>query len=71
MGKGRFDYMYKLVNNMEKIDKQDLISLIKDVGKWTRGHTEKIKKSQCLRDIKKFSFPHRIMDIWNKLDKEI
>ncbi|MPC32589.1 hypothetical protein E2C01_025906 [Portunus trituberculatus] len=25
-------------------------------------------KSQCLRNIKKFSFPHRTMDIWNSLN---
>ncbi|MPC26299.1 hypothetical protein E2C01_019435 [Portunus trituberculatus] len=36
--------MYKLVNCMERIDRQDLVSL------------SKIMKSQCLRNIKKFSF---------------
>ncbi|MPC45669.1 hypothetical protein E2C01_039375 [Portunus trituberculatus] len=28
-------------------------------------------KSQCLRDIKMFSFPHRTVDIWDGLSKEI
>ena len=37
--------MYKLVNKMEKIDRQDLISLIADGDRWTRGHSKEIKKS--------------------------
>ncbi|MPC08767.1 hypothetical protein E2C01_001358 [Portunus trituberculatus] len=28
-------------------------------------------KSQCLRNIKKFGFPHRMVDIWNGLSDEI
>ncbi|MPC46755.1 hypothetical protein E2C01_040481 [Portunus trituberculatus] len=28
-------------------------------------------KSQCYRNIKKFSFPHRTVDIWNGLSEEI
>ncbi|MPC69214.1 hypothetical protein E2C01_063431 [Portunus trituberculatus] len=28
-------------------------------------------KSQCLRNIKKFNFPHRMVDIWNVLSEEI
>ena len=30
--------IYNLVNNMEKIDRQHLISLIEARGRWTRGH---------------------------------
>ncbi|MPC65434.1 hypothetical protein E2C01_059568 [Portunus trituberculatus] len=52
--------MYKIVNCMEKIDRQNLVSLSK-----------KIMKSQCLRNIKKFSFPHRMLDIWNGLSEKI
>ncbi|MPC55178.1 hypothetical protein E2C01_049109 [Portunus trituberculatus] len=28
-------------------------------------------KNQCLRNIKKFSFLHRMVDIWNGLSEEI
>ncbi|MPC32789.1 hypothetical protein E2C01_026118 [Portunus trituberculatus] len=28
-------------------------------------------RSQCLKDIKKFSFPHRMVDIWNGLSEDI
>ncbi|MPC48048.1 hypothetical protein E2C01_041813 [Portunus trituberculatus] len=55
---------------MEKIDRQDLISMTEDGNQWTRGHS-KIMKSQCLRNIKEFSFPYRTMDIWNGLSEEI
>ncbi|MPC93925.1 hypothetical protein E2C01_089072 [Portunus trituberculatus] len=51
--------IYKLVNHMEKIDRQDLVSM------------SKIMKSQCLRNIKKFSFPYRTVDIWNRSSEEI
>ncbi|MPC57534.1 hypothetical protein E2C01_051514 [Portunus trituberculatus] len=44
---------------MEKINRQDLLSL------------SKIMKSQCLRNIKKLSFPHRMVDICNDLSEEI
>ncbi|MPC69426.1 hypothetical protein E2C01_063651 [Portunus trituberculatus] len=37
----------------------------------TRGHSKKIMKSQCHRNIKRFSFPHRTVDIWNGLSEEI
>ena len=47
--------MYRLVN-MEKIDRHDLIPLIGDGGRWTKGHSKKIKKSQCLRDMKSSVF---------------
>ncbi|MPC23035.1 hypothetical protein E2C01_016070 [Portunus trituberculatus] len=28
-------------------------------------------KSQCLKNIRKLSFPHRMVDIWNGLSEEI
>ena len=37
-----------------------------------RGHSKKIKKKNwCLEDIKKYSFPHRTVDIWNGLKEEV
>ena len=63
--------MYNIVNHIEKIDRQDLVTLKEDGGRETRGHSRKIRKSQCLRNIKRFSFPHRTVDIWNGLSEEI
>ena len=28
-------------------------------------------KSRCLKDTKKYSFPHRIVDTWNGLKEEV
>ena len=36
-----------------------------------RGHSKRIRKRQCLRDTKKYSFPHRTVDVWNGLSEEI
>ena len=37
----------------------------------TRGHSIKLKKDNYRRDIKKYSFPHRIVNKWNELSEEI
>ncbi|MPC98771.1 hypothetical protein E2C01_094152 [Portunus trituberculatus] len=39
----------KIVNGIEKIDKQDLV-LVTEAER-TRGHAKKIRKKQCLQDI--------------------
>ena len=63
--------MYKLVNKMEKVDRQDLVQHIEEGTRRTRGHQKKIRKSRCTGDIKKYSFPHRTVDIWNELREEV
>ena len=37
----------------------------------TRGHEKKLKKTTCKRDMKKYSFPYRSIEAWNKLDAKI
>ncbi|XP_045126266.1 uncharacterized protein LOC123513260 [Portunus trituberculatus] len=59
--------IYKMVNNLDKVD-GDFLSL---ETRATRGHGKKLKKVQCIRDIKKYSFPHRAVDTWNGLDIDI
>ena len=59
--------MFKLVNNMEKTDREDLVVKVEDQERRTRGHMKKLKRSQCLGDIKKYSFPHQMVAIWNNL----
>ena len=46
----------------------DLLEL--DTGS-TRGHGRKLKKERCVKDIKKYSFPHRVVNAWNGLDKDV
>ena len=63
--------MFKLVNNMEKVDREDLVVKVEEQERRTRGHTKKLKKTQCFGDIKKYSFPHRTVETWNKLKEEV
>ena len=37
----------------------------------TRRHSKKLKKERCVRDIKKYSFPHRVVDAWNGLEESV
>lgn len=36
----------------------------------TRGHMKKLK-SQCSGDVKKYSFPHLTVEIWNDIKEEV
>lgn len=60
--------MYKCVRGIEKIDKEGFIEI--NNGR-TRGHQFKLRKGSCKNDVKKYSFPYRSIERWNKLDKEV
>ncbi|MPC72824.1 hypothetical protein E2C01_067138 [Portunus trituberculatus] len=38
---------------------------------YLRGHPKKILKDSCMNDIKKYSFPYRSTDAWNKLSVDV
>ena len=59
--------IYKILNGMDKAGEE----LLRLDGINTRGHNKKLRKDQYRRDIKKYSFPHRVIDIWNGLHEEI
>ena len=59
--------VYKMVNGLDCLG-EDLLKF--DIGT-TRGHSKKLKKERCLKDVKKYSFPHRVIDMWNGLEEEI
>ena len=61
--------LYKIVNSFEKLDEQNLE--MEEETRQMRGHSRKIRKSRCLKDTKKYSFPHRIVDTWNGLKEEV
>ena len=61
--------LFKIVNDIEKLDHQNLV-MMEEETRWMRGHS-KIKKSRCLRDTRKRSFPHRIVNTWNGLKEEV
>ena len=60
--------VFRATIGAENIDRDDLF--LWNEGP-TRGHDRKLRKTRCLRDVKKYSFPYRSVDRWNNLDKEI
>ena len=62
--------IYKLVNKLEETDKEDfLLKTERGVGS-LRGHTQRLSKGKCLKNTKRYSFPHRSIDTWNGLNEE-
>ncbi|MPD04570.1 hypothetical protein E2C01_100264 [Portunus trituberculatus] len=61
--------MYRIVSDIEKIDKEDLV-LVTEEARRTRGHVKKIRMRQCVMDIGKYSFRHRMVEKWNALSDE-
>ena len=56
--------MYKCTREVERVDRENFVE--RDEGR-TRGHSYKIRKGRCNRDVKKYSFPYRSIDKWNGL----
>ena len=59
-----------IINGIERVDKEDLVMMKEEVRR-TRGHSKKIRKSGCVGDIRRNSFPHRTVDTWNGLSDEV
>ena len=43
----------------------------RDRTRRTRGHSKKVENSQCIKDVKKYSFPQKTVDIWNDQSDEV
>ena len=59
--------IYKIVSGMDKTGEE----LLTVEGRAMRGHNKRIRKERFRRDIKKFSFPHRVVDVWNGLPSKL
>ena len=59
--------VFKMVNGLDRFG-GELLRL--DNGA-TRGHGKKLKKDRCLKDVKKYSFPQRSVDVWNGLSADV
>ena len=59
--------IYRMINGLEEVDENFLILDERN----TRGHGRKLRKESCRRDKKKYSFPHRVVDVWNGLSKSV
>ncbi len=56
-GRGDLITMYKLVNNIERVNRNELVPQIEEGERCTWRQRKKIKKTECLSDIKKCNFP--------------
>ncbi len=64
--------IFKMIT--EKYDPKvlDLLSLHShEAGRYTRGHTFKLKKPSCSNNISKHFFTRRVVNIWNNLPKSV
>ena len=55
--------LYKCVEGKEIIDINEYIVPRQS---YSRGHNEKLYKKRLRKDVKKFSFPDRAIDQWNR-----
>ena len=61
--------VYKLLNNHYYYDSTQLLKLRE--GNTTRGNTMKLYKQRPRIDIRKYSFSHRVVDVWNSLPESV
>ena len=54
---------------MDDVDREDLVTAQRIHG--LRGHNCQLSKGVCLKDTKKYSFPQRSIDVWNRLDRKV
>ena len=50
------------------VDKEDFVNMAKGT---TRGHKLKVQKAVGKKDVRKYSFPNRAIEDWNKLPTEV
>ena len=60
--------MFTILNGYENID-SNIFFEIKE-SKITRGHNFTLVKKRSRLDVRKFSFPQRTINVWNKLSAE-
>lgn len=60
--------MFKILNGLENIDSSDFFMVTE---KQTQGYKLKLFKKCCMLDCLKFSFAHRIVNLWNALPDKI
>jgi hypothetical protein len=60
--------VFKIFNGFDNVDYRTFFTLCNTS---TRGHSFKLFKTGCKLDCRKFAFAHRVVNIWNSLDKDV
>jgi len=60
--------VFKMANGFSAIPLTDMFQI--DASGRTRGHSLKLVKCRCNRDIRKYFFSHRVVSKWNTLDND-
>ena len=60
--------VFKIVNGYEDVDR-NMFFKFKEENR-TRVHKTALDKEQCRLDMRKYSFPQRVIDEWNKLPND-
>ncbi len=66
--KGNMIILYKCVEGMEKIDVKEYV---RPSQSSLRGHSKKLYKKRLKKDVKKYSFPDRVIEKWNALPEVV
>ena len=61
--------MFKILTDKYDPEVTDFIRM--NPGTSTRGHSKKIYKTRTRLDVRKYSFVHRSVDIWNNLPSSV
>jgi hypothetical protein len=60
--------VWKIMTGKEGIDERNFFTRHQGI---TRGHTKKLCKSNYRKDVLKFSFGNRVVNMWNKLPEDV
>ena len=61
--------LFKLINGIDVMDREDLLIPRRKQG--LRGHGKELSKPTCQKNIRKYSFPYRNIEVWNSLDRTV
>jgi hypothetical protein len=59
---------FKILNNIDKVQHEHIFPVSRTA---TRGHNRKIYKKNSRKNIRKYSFSQRLVDMWNSLPKQV
>ena len=62
---------YKILHGLYDKEVSPKLTLKSEVGKVLRGHTMQLHQHRARLDVRRHSFTHRIVPIWNSLSNEI